>query len=643
MSVATRALKIAVIAVLGTAMLMTAISLNYIHSTVTHQTETALQSTRLAVKQTVGHNPNWSEMIPQYPLLRFTAVDTETNATLIDENFNNASSGLTLWVEDHLLPDAQRISVHGYEISIRLNNQQLVENTLNLLFPILLTVLIAGSIGAFGIFTLISRNIKRNVSLTCNAIDDLSALNKSAQLPSLASPEFTPINTPLSAAIERLIEPLMDAQAHVETLKRHAYSDGLTGLGNKAKFKEDMLEKLQSSSTTNYGLLVIIRATSLKVINDQSGYGAGDDYVKQIANLVNNAAAHFQRQTQYRLNSSDIAVVLDFIAKKEHEKFASTLESQLNDLNRKLDVEEVANVGITDFQSGDGIGDLLSRCDNALSISSSRRGNNWHFSDSPIDSQQHGKQQWRALIADIIENARVTLYGQPQLSLNESATVYTELQARFFDANNEQVSTASLIAQAQSSDLIIQLDKVIVENALALARDTAPYVDRYAINLSNSSVLDAHFCIWLERQLLRDAAVTRRLVFEVSEHGITTDITAGRRIIDLIHRVGARFTIEHFGTSIMSLKYFRELNPDYVKLDASHTFEIEADKKLQYFIRTLVDITHQMGVRVIAEAVETVEQKQLYERLNVDVVQGYFVGKPEPIVSPQHNEQTSYE
>ena len=82
---------------------------------------------------------------------------------------------------------------------------------------------------------------------------------------------------------------------------------------------------------------------------------------------------------------------------------------------------------------------------------------------------------------------------------------------------------------------------------------------------------------------------------------------------------------------MLSFKYFREMSPDYVKLDGAHTREIETDTKLQYFIRLLVDVTHRMGVKVIAEAVETQQQKQILEMLNVDGIQGYLVDHPTPI------------
>ncbi|MBW8190695.1 GGDEF domain-containing protein [Neiella marina] len=594
----------------------------------------ALQMARGIIIDTTTSAPDWQPLERQFALYQLTITDLDSNQTLLDYQrpvrFTMPASLLSnLTIDGH-----HNITVRGYNVQLSLDHSSALAQTANTILFCFITLTALAVL----LSLLLQRGNRQQVKLDHQNLEaallKISKLETHAVLPETTSEAMKQLDKPLSLVVQKVVTPLLVKNEEIATLQRHAFHDDLTGFGNKNLFKEEMMHLLQQSSVTNYGLLVIMRANALGAINDESGYAAGDDYIKQLVTVIEGATAHFQRFSCYRLNTSDLAVVFNFEAKKEHQKIAQLYTGLINELARKLGKEELANVGITDFQSGDNVSELLARCDNALSLATTRSGNSWHFSDSPISQAEQGKQQWRSVILNIIEESRVTLYGQPQMALNDNTSVYTELQARFVDANGEPLSTASLIAQAQSNDLMIQLDKTIIEHAVELARNTAPYTDNYAINLSNSSIMDAHFCIWLERQLLRDPSITRRLVFEVSEHGLTSDISAGRRIIDIIHRVGARFTIEHFGTSILSLKYFRELNPDWVKLDASHTAELEQDRKLQYFIRTLVDITHQMGVRVIAEAVETVEQKQLLDTLNIDVIQGYFVGKPEPIESP---------
>ena len=99
----------------------------------------------------------------------------------------------------------------------------------------------------------------------------------------------------------------------------------------------------------------------------------------------------------------------------------------------------------------------------------------------------------------------------------------------------------------------------------------------------------------------------------------------------MIHRAGSRVTVEKFGVGITSFKFFQELKPDFIKLDGSYTRDIEEEKNNQYFIRMIVDLAHRIGVNVLAECVETQEEKHVLEKLFVEGCQGYYIGKPGPL------------
>lgn len=615
-----------------------AITLTLLRLTVKQSEEHALNHARQVILQANGAKPDWQQLEHRFAFNRLSVFDLEANRPVITYKRELTPSDPIQWLENQLIPPVEKQVIHGYEVALQLNHHNQISILLKATGWSLLMILTCGIAAAFVSSGSVKKQLNRDIDKVASAIRRLAQKERGIKLGEGASPRFQVLNQAIETTETSLLTELHDAHVHAETLERHAFYDPLTSLANRTKFKQEMQPKLEVSPTTHFGLLAIVRGTSLAKINASSGYNAGDEYIRQLTEVLTNTAAHFQQPALYRMNSSDLAIVLDFAKKKEYEKLGIQLENQFNDLARQLNLDEVANIGITLYQSGDDVSELLCRCDNALSVAATRSGNSWHFSDTPIDGPLQGRFKWRAMISEIIENSKVVLFGQPQMALNDSSPVYTELQARFYNEKGEQVSTTGILAEAQSNDLLIRLDKTIIERALELIRTSVGFNQNYAINLSNSSILDAHFCIWLERHLLRDPAITRRLVFEVSEHGLTADVSAGHRIIDIIHRVGARFTIEHFGSSLLSLKYFRELSPDYVKLDASHTHQIVSDKKLQYFIRTLVDITHQMGVKVVAESVETVEQKQLFENLNIDVLQGYFVGKPSPVKSQKSDD-----
>ena len=131
--------------------------------------------------------------------------------------------------------------------------------------------------------------------------------------------------------------------------------------------------------------------------------------------------------------------------------------------------------------------------------------------------------------------------------------------------------------------------------------------------------------------MLKDNNIATKLIFEVSEFGLQQNIKASKRFIDMVHRVGARVTVERFGVGLTSFKFFRDLKPDFIKMDASYTRGLEDDKNNQYFMRLMVDLAHRIGVNVFAEGVESQEEKHIIETLCLDGVQGYYIEKPKDI------------
>ena len=184
---------------------------------------------------------------------------------------------------------------------------------------------------------------------------------------------------------------------------------------------------------------------------------------------------------------------------------------------------------------------------------------------------------------------------------------------------------------AEKLDQITAIDKLIIETTLRNIVDKNMLGQSFGINISPRSISDEHFIIWLERRLLRDPKVSTHLVFEISEYGLQQNIKTSKRLIDMLHRVGSRVTVERFGIGLTSFKFFRDLTPDYIKMDSSYTRDIDDDKNNQYFLRLMVDLAHRLSINVLAESVESQEEKHTLEKLFIDGCQGFYIGKPHPL------------
>ena len=96
----------------------------------------------------------------------------------------------------------------------------------------------------------------------------------------------------------------------------------------------------------------------------------------------------------------------------------------------------------------------------------------------------------------------------------------------------------------------------------------------------------------------------------------------------MLHSAGSRVTVERFGVGLTSFKFFRDLTPDFIKMDSIYTRDVDDDKNNQYFLRLMVDLAHRLSINVLAEGVETQEEKHTLEKLFIDGCQGFYIGKP---------------
>jgi len=426
-----------------------------------------------------------------------------------------------------------------------------------------------------------------------------------------------------------------DLQNAALTIKHQAYKDGVTDLGNRNMFVEYYEKNIENSEKSTFGTLALIRCSELQSINQTRGYQKGDEYIKGVADIIKHISGTYTGSQVFRLNSSDFVAVLPNIPLKEAERFGENLQSRFTQYQQTQELSSVANTGIVGYEKAKPLGELLSVVDNAMSMAQSKHANAWHVQrESDLInnvSAGFGNQNWRKVINEVIEAKRVHLVMQNIMPLGKNIKAYAEIQVRFKTEDNQMLPTASFLAMAEKLDMAIEIDRLIIDSSLEKIKSRNLSEKFFGLNVTPSSAHNDQFVIWLERRLLKDTHIASKLVFEVSEFGLQQNIKASKRFIDMIHRVGARITVERFGVGLTSFKVFRNLKPNFIKMKASYTRGLEDDKNNQYFMRLMVDLAHRIGVSVFAEGVESQEEKHIIETLCLDGVQGYYIEKPKDI------------
>ena len=432
------------------------------------------------------------------------------------------------------------------------------------------------------------------------------------------------------------IKMLMSEQIQNHSfLEKEANKDSLTGMENRNKFVQFYEDQVVKDSPVNFGVLLITRCSELQTINQVEGFNAGDMYITKVAEIMKNVLVNRPTGKLFRLNSSDFATILPNEQLKSAEAYANDLTIKFNEYQQVNELESVAFTGLVYFDKSKPLGELLALADTGVSVAQTHQTNSWFSQkDSGIFTSEnsYGNQNWRQEIDSVIEGQRIRLLLQPIQPNGRNSKVYSEVLARFLNADEDMLPTASFIAMAEKLDKIIAVDKLIIDTTIKEIVDKNMLDNSFGINLSARSLNDEHFMIWLERKLLREPLAAPRLVFEITEVGLQQNIKTSKRLVDMLHRVGSRVTVERFGLGMTSFKFFRDLTPDYIKMDSSYTHDIDDDKNNQYFLRLMVDLAHRLGINVLAESVESQEEKHTLEKLFIDGCQGFYIGKPQPLV-----------
>lgn len=415
-------------------------------------------------------------------------------------------------------------------------------------------------------------------------------------------------------------------------LEQEAYTDRLTQLDNRGRFVQFYEKQIREDSPVKFGVLCLIRCSELNNINQFHGYNEGDAYILQVTKMIKKQTNSVLNSKVFRLNSSDFICVLPNIQMKEAEAFATSLTSLFNSYQTSAELDSVAYSGLISFDKKAPLGELLALADTAVSIAQTKQTNGWFTQkDDEVlsnPSASYGNQNWRQEIEGVVENKRIQILLQPIQPCGRNSKVYSEVLTRFMNSSDEVLPTASFFAMAEKLDKIIEIDKLIIEKTIEEILSKSSQNQSFGINISSRSIVDEQFMIWLERKLLREPHVATRLIFEITEHGLQKNIKVSKRLIEMLHSAGSRVTVERFGIGLTSFKFFRDLKPDFIKMDSMYTRDIDDDKNNQYFLRLMVDLAHRLSISVLAEGVETQEEKHTLEKLFIDGCQGFYIGKP---------------
>jgi PAS domain S-box-containing protein len=237
------------------------------------------------------------------------------------------------------------------------------------------------------------------------------------------------------------------------------------------------------------------------------------------------------------------------------------------------------------------------------------------------------KVEWSFRIREAIENDRFTLFTQPIVDLMTGETAQEELLLRMVgEDGKELIMPSEFLPPAERFGLAPAIDRWVVRRAVQLARDR-----RIEVNLSGHSMSDHELPAFIEGELSASGADPSNLIFEITETAAAHDMVQAKALADRLNALGCGFALDDFGTGYGSFTYLKHLSLNYLKIDMDFVRNLGNDPADRQVVKAIVDVARTFDIKTIAEGVESQATLELLTDLDVDLVQGYYLGRPAPV------------
>lgn len=433
----------------------------------------------------------------------------------------------------------------------------------------------------------------------------------------------------LATAFNHMSRGIAEREGRIRFL---AYHDDLTGLPNRLSLEEHLLRRLARAGGAGAGLL-LVALDRFRDINYTLGFQMGDRVLQHVGTRLQGLVG--SRDLVARLSGGEFAIVLDEAAGVED------AQRLAHDIQRNL--ESPFRIDDQPFEFGAHIGIALYplHADNAAALVRHAEAAMSHAHHVPggigVYSTEFDQQSRRrlALIGEArqaLNTEQFQLYYQPKLDLRSRRVVGVEALARWRHPEHGFISPAEFIPVIEQTALVGPFTLSVLNLGLkqAAAWHAAGLALRMSLNLSARNLQDLQLPEQLG-QLLRVWAVPpERIVLEITESALMVDPVSSTKVIAHLDALGVGLSIDDYGTGYSSLSFLRKLPLDELKIDKSFVLHMDEDANDEVIVRSTVDLAHNLGLKVVAEGVETAQVLEELGAIGCDSIQGYFISKPLP-------------
>jgi len=429
-----------------------------------------------------------------------------------------------------------------------------------------------------------------------------------------------------------LIQQLEQEKSRAYQLASHDY---LTGIPNRMLFHELAATELsRARRSRNLYALFFLDLDKFKLINDTQGHAVGDALLQEVARRLRAAVREYDLVA--RLGGDEFVVLVSEIRSEEvvaeiADKLVETLRAPYPDL-LGCEVQTAPSIGIALYpRDGQSITTLMTNADSAMYTAKSAGSGLYRFYDASLNAIAVRGLELLGRFRQALKENEFCLHYQPKVALQDYRVVGVEALIRWQHPEHGLIYPGEFIGLAETHDLVQPLGHWIIEavcRQLAQWRDDGLPLVPVAINVSAKQLNDQSLIATVRESLQRHQLSAQWLEIEVTESCFITDLEQARQTLEKLRDEGLRIYLDDYGTGYSSLSHIKALPVYALKIDRSFVRDIRNDNSDGMIVASTVTLARNLGLKVVAEGVETREQLMHLKLMGCDEVQGFYLQRP---------------
>lgn len=478
------------------------------------------------------------------------------------------------------------------------------------------------------VYILFDRLVLRKIdALVRNIFSVRNVGSIDSRLPVIGNQDIDRISTEVNFMLSDLTD------SHVR-LRHEAMHDHLTGLGNRKL----LLQELEAAAagvragTHRRALVLLMDLDAFKDINDVHGHLAGDAVLIEIAKRLSKCAG--DTHTAIRIGGDEFACVIHDLGNNAPESFP---QHMLEIVQQPIAFEGLllhvqASIGVVLIDTENNFDqppiELLRKADIAMYASKQKAKNSFLLFDKSIEKSVSERKRLELDLAAMIAMQSFDLRLQPIVRSMDGKTFVIEVLARWQHPELGNISPSLFIAMAESTNLMARLDRAVIQRSCALLAELRQEFSelRFSINISATTLVSPGITEFIKASLAEHKLPRNALLLEITESMLASDERDLVEALQSILGLGVQFMIDDFGTGYSSLSRLNELPLDYIKIDRSFLSNLE--RTGNPMCQAIIQLAHSLGMKVVAEGVETPAQQRLLTELGCDYLQGFHLAAP---------------